>query len=174
MKLPPNIIQAPPDYVDDNLREAFQQIGFGALPLWTNVGCAIFVHVDKKSIRDCRYAVHSVKMELLEIDGCPLIRLDIKVYDRPKDPLHMDCFLNIFHPNQGNLPAIEALTEQEYMVFHWYDENLKYVRSSGIHWPVQLREDAKKIIEEARAIVARTGGGDFDKAKAKFIANNPL
>jgi hypothetical protein len=86
----------------------------------------------------------------------------------------MDCFLNINRTDDDHLPVIEALTEQEYMVFHWYDEKLKYVRSSRIHWEEEQREATKKIITAARDIVSRTGGGDFDNAKIKFMANNPL
>lgn len=171
-KLPPRILKAPPDYLDENMVTAFKALGFGCLPVWTNLGCALFVHVDSKTIKDCRYAVHSVNLKLHEVDGCPLIRLDLKVYDRPRDPLHMDCFLNIL--NENHLPAIEALTEQEVVPFHWYDERLQYIRSSGIPWRQENREAAARIFEQARQIVERTGGGDFDAAKAKFIAENPL
>ena len=174
MKLPDHILQAPPSYLDVNMVIAFKKMGYGCLPTWTHTGCALFTHVDSRTIKGCRNAVHSIRLELHEVDGCPLIRLDVKVYDRPGDPLHMDCFLNINRADQDHEPAIEALTEQEWMVFHWYDESLKYVRSSGVPWGVEQREAAKVIIEQARAIVARTGGGDFDRAKAKFTAANPI
>lgn len=174
MKIPEHILQAPPSYLDENMITGFRLMGFGCIPTWTNTGCALFTHVDAKTIRDCRNAVHSVKLELHEVDGCPLIRLNVKVYDRPGDPLHMDAFLNINRPDRDHEPAIEALAEQEWMVFHWYDENLKYVRSSGIHWEQLQRDTAKEIIEKAKAIIARTGGGDFDLAKARFISENPL
>lgn len=174
MKLPSHILQAPPEYLDENMIAAFRQIGYGCLPLWTNHGCALFVHIDTRSIKECRYAVHNVRLELHEVDGSPLIRLDMKVYDRPGDPLHMDCFLHINRQDGGHIPAIEALTEQEWIIFHWYDEKLKYIRSSGVRWPLEQREDAKKIIKEAQATITRTGGGDFDRAKAKFMQNNPI
>jgi len=172
MKLPPHILKAPLEYLDENMVQAFRQIGFGCLPIWTNHGCALFVHVDNRTIKNCRYAVHSVRLELHEVDGCPLIRMDVKVYDRPNDPLHMDCFLNI--GNADHLSALEALAEQEWLVFHWYDENLKYVRSSGISWGPEQRRAARDILSEARAIAGRTGGGDFNRAKKKFMENNPL
>jgi hypothetical protein len=173
-KIPGHILQAPPEYLDENMVKAFKQIGYGVLPLWTSHGCALFVHIDTRTIKDCRNAVHSVKLEMHEVDGCPLIRLDIKVYDRLDSPLHMDCFLSTNRNDKDHLPAIEALTEQEWFIFHWYDEKLKYVRSSGIRWYEENRAAAREIIQTAREIAARTGGGDFDKAKAKFMAENPL
>lgn len=173
-KLPPRILAAPPSYLDENMIAAFKQIGFGCLPTWTSQGCALFVHIDRRTIQACRYAVHSVKLELREVDGCPLIRLDVKVYDRPGDPLRMDCFLNITREDGGHLPAIEALAEQEWMVFRWYDENLQYVRSSGIRWGEEQRKAAKEIIRKAKEIVGRTDGGNFDRAKEKFMRENPI
>jgi hypothetical protein len=128
--------------------------------------------MDSRTIKDCRYAVHSVRLELHEVDGCPLLRLDVAVYDRRQDPLRMDCFLNI--QDEHAIHAVEALVEQEWMVFHWYDEQLRYVRSSGIHWPEENRKEATEMIAAAREIIARTGGGDFDRAKAKYMKQNPI
>ena len=173
MKIPSHILKAPPTYLDDNMIMAFRQMGFGCLPVWTSHGCALFVHIDTKTIKACRHAVHDVKLELHEVDDCPLIRLNVVVYDRLDDPLRMDCFLNVQDADH-QLPAIEALVEQEWMVFHWYGENLKYQRSSGIRWHQENRVAARQIIERAREIVAHTGGGDFDRAKKKFMEANPL
>ncbi len=171
-KIPPEILIAPPDYLPPEIIEAFNQIGYGVIPIWTNMGCSLFIHIDSKTIKACKNAVHSVRLELYEIEKFPLIRLDIKIYDRLDDPLHMDCFLNITDKHQ--IPEIEALTEQEYLVFHWYNEDLKYVRSSAIKWPRQQREEAKEIINKAKEIIAKYGPGDFNKAKAKFIKDNPI
>lgn len=171
-KIPPEVLIAPPEYLHPEMVKAFQKVGFGAIPIWTNTGCALFVHIDRKTIKDCRNAVHLAKVELYKIDGCPLIRMDIKVYDRPDAPLHMDCFLDI--TDKHSTSVIEALTEQEWLVFHWYDENLTYVRSSGIRWPVEQREEMKNIIAKAKEIIERTGGGDFNRAQAKFIATHPI
>lgn len=171
MRIPKEILAASPAYVDDNLRQAFEQVGFGCLPIWTSTGCTLFVQVDERTIRECRNAVHSVRLELHEVDGCPLLRLDVKVYDRPGDPLHMDCFLNV--QDTDHQEVVDALAEQEWMVFHWYVPGMKYARSSGIPWPPQQREEAGEIIKKARAIVD-SGGGDFDQAKAKWMTENQL
>lgn len=69
MKLPPHILKAPLTYLDDNMVTAFRRQGFGYLPLWTSQGCALFVHIDTRTIKACRYAVHDAKLELHEVDG---------------------------------------------------------------------------------------------------------
>ena len=171
-RLPKEILEAPPEYLHDEMIKAFGVIGYGSIPLWTNHGCAMFVHVDRKTIKDCKHAVHDIKLELHEIDSCPLIRFDIKVYDRVDDPLRMDAFLNI--QDEGQLAAAEALGEQEWIVFHWYDENLIYVRSSGVRWSKDNQDTAFVIVRNAKRLVEENGGGDFDRAKAKFIRDNPL
>lgn len=172
MKIPKRILVAPPEYLDENMVKAFKTIGYGCIPVWTNHGCALFVHIDSRTIKDCRYAVHSVNLELHVIDNAPLIRFDIKVYDRVDDPLHMDAFLNI--QNEDHIPAIEALAEQQWMVFHWYDEDLKYVQSSSIRWQDENRKTAAEIIQKAKNVIVETGGGDFDRAKMEFMNKNPL
>lgn len=166
------VLVAPPEYLDPETVKAFRLIGFGGLPKWTDKGCALFIHIDRETIEACRGAIHQVRVELHEVAGCPIIRIDVKVYDRQDDPLHFDCFLNI--QNDNDVPAIEALAKQDTMVFHWYDEHLRYQRSSAINWPKEQRRAAMEIIKAAREIVSRTGGGDFDKAKAIFMEANPL
>ncbi len=59
---------------------------------------------------------------------------------------------------------MEALREQKWIVFHWYDEKLKYVRSSAIHWSEEQRVETTRMVEAVRQIINRTGGGNFDSA----------
>lgn len=174
MQIPSHILKAPIDYLPDEMVDVFRRTGYGAIPNWTSHGCALFVHMDSKTIKNCRHAVHNVNLELYEVDGCPLIRIFVKIYDRLDSPLALEGFLNITREDEHDLPAILALTEQEWFVLHWYDENLKYVRSTGVPWGPEQRSAAKEIVEKARAIMVRTGGGNFDRAKEKFIKENPL
>lgn len=175
MKIPRGILQAPMDeLMSGDLLQFFKLHGYGGHPLWTNTGVAFFVYIDKRTIRECKGAIHDVKLELHEIDGCPLIRFDIKIYDRIGDPLHFDAFLNINRPDQNHTPLLEALMVQEWMIFHWYEPNFKYSNSTGIHWPETQRQAAKQIIEQAKEITVRTGGGNFDSAKTQYMALNPL
>ncbi len=172
MRIPSHLLQAPLSHLGDEATAAFRRMGFGCLPLWTSSGCALFVHLDLASIKACRSAINDVRLELAVIDNCPLIRLDIRIYDQPGEPLMMDCFLNIQDERCGL--AIEALVEQKWLVTHWYDEDLRYVRSSAIRWGQSQREGAKRIIANARKIVSETGSSDFDRAKAKYVVMNPL
>lgn len=173
MEIPRHLLQGSmDDLMSGDLKLFFKLNGYGGQPVWTNTGCAFFCYMDKRTCNSVKGAVHDVKLELHEIDGCPIIRFDVKVYDRLVDPLHFDAFINIQNPD--HLPVIEALTEQDWLIFHWYGPDFKYVRSTGIRWPAEQKEVAKAIIKQARNIITRTGGGDFNQAKAKYMKENPL
>lgn len=156
----------------EQMKEIFRKIGYGYLPEWTDRGCTMFVRHNRSTIETTRGAVYYIRLELYEVAGCPLIRLLTTIFDRPDDPLVMECFLNIQSEHQQ--PIIYALTEQETITFHWYDEEFKYVRSNIVKWSAKNREDAKEIIKMAQEIIERTGGGDFDTAKEIFVASTPL
>jgi hypothetical protein len=173
MKIPRELLEAPMDeLLGDDLLGAFKKLGYTGIPIWTNTGCAFFCYMDKKTCRQVKSAVHNVKLEYHEIDGCPLLRFDIKIYDQPVQPLHFDVFPNV--QNEHHLLAIEALTVQEWLIFHWYGPDFKYTGSTGVHWREEQRVATAAMINQAKELVARTGGGNFDKAKAKFMAENPI
>jgi len=173
MKIPRELLHAPMDEIlGDDLLGAFKILGYTGIPVWTNTGCAFFCYMDKKTCRQVKSAVHSVKLEYHEIDGCPLIRFDVRVYDQPIDPLHFDAFSNV--QDEHHLAALEALAEQEWLIFHWYRPDFKYTGSTGIHWTPEQRFAAAAILQQARDLVCLTDGGNFDRAKARYITENPL
>ncbi|MCL6559212.1 MAG: hypothetical protein K6U74_10530 [Firmicutes bacterium] len=131
-QFPEKIAVLPPNELSKNIREALLQIGYGCLPVWTGDGCSLFVRIDRATAEACRNVPYAVRLELHEVDGCPLLRLGVTVYDRPSDPLRMDCFLNV--QNEHDLPVVKVLVEQERLIFHWYDEALRYVHSAAIRW----------------------------------------
>lgn len=171
-KIPSEILIVLPDYLPLQMVEAFQIIGYGAIPQWTNTGCSLFVYMDTETINACRRAEYLLKLELLDVDGFPLIRLDITIYDRPDDPLRMDCFFNI--TSEYDMPMLEALSEQQWVVFHWYNEDLKYICSTAVRWPEKQRKEAKLILEKAREMISRKPSISFMEAKTKYMMANPL
>lgn len=169
---PEEIIVDSIENMPEQMKEAFRKIGYGYIPEWTDRGCTMFVRSDRQTIEATRNVPYSIKIELYEVAQCPLIRVLTTVYDRPEDPLIMECFLNIQDEHQQ--PIIHALTEQETVTFHWYDEQFRYVRSNIVKWSAKNREEVRQMIEMAQKIIDRTGGGDFDAAKKIFIASTPL
>lgn len=189
MKIPKEILQAPmDDLMSGDLRKTFKKIGYGGIPEWTNTGCTFFCWMDNKTCRDVKGKVHNVKMEYYEIDGYPLIRFDVVVYDNIDNPLEFDSFLNVGNEDHGYM--LGALMEQEWIVFHWYGENFKYRGSTGVRWKKENREWVKEIWEKGRECIRVGGVGGvnsensmnsekdfnrmFDRAKKKFMRENPI
>lgn len=153
-----------------NLRQAFELIGYGCLPTLSQAGCTLVVHVDRQTIDDCRGAPHDIRLELHEVGGCPVIRMAVRVLIA--DPLTMDCYLNI--QDAYMVEMIESLATQERLVTMWYDERLRPVRASAVTWHDTNRNTAREIIDRARQLVAETGGGDWEAARAAVMAANPI
>lgn len=173
MKIPKEIIQTSMnELMSEDLKKVFKKIGYGGIPVWTDMGCTFFCYMDNKTCREVKGKIHNVKMEYHEIAGCPLIRFDIVVYDDIINPLHFDSFLNI--SNEDHECMLDALKEQERIIFHWYDKDFKYRGSTAVKWKEENRMITGEIIEKGRECVEKKGIKDFDKAKDKFMRKNPL
>lgn len=160
------------DLMSGYLKEVFKKIGYGGIPEWTNMRCAFFCYMDDKTCRDVEGKIHNIKMEYYDIDGCPLIRFDIVVYDRLDQPLHFDAFLNVI--NEDHECVLEALTEQDRIIFHWYGEDFKYKGSTSVKWKEENRIIASEIIEKGKECVRVNSVKDFNRVKEKFMRENTL
>ena len=190
MKIPRELLQAPMnELMSGDLKKYFIKNGYNGIPEWTNTGCAFFCYMDNGTCRDVKGKVHNVKLEYYEINGFPLIRFDIVVYDRLDQPLHFDSFINIC--DESCVYMLGALMEQEWLIFHWYGEDFRYSGSTGIKWKEENRKWVKEIWEKGKKCVDGIGIDDgidsdginvdkkemdvrFNKVKEKFIRENPL
>lgn len=193
MKIPKELLQASmSELMSGDLKQYFIKNGYNGIPEWTNTGCAFFCYMNNKTCRDVKGKVHNVKLEYYEIEvddyKYPLIRFDVVVYDRLDQPLHFDSFLNI--GDESCVYVLGALMEQEWLIFHWYGEDFKYRGSTGIRWKNENREWVGEIWETGKMCINGIGidvnevskdkdnkkelDVRFNKAKEKFIKNNPL
>jgi hypothetical protein len=78
----------------------------------------------------------------------------------------MFVFLNIL--DEQSVACLKALPYQSWIVIHWYDENREHVASSGIEWSPENRKKVQTVIEQARGVIERTGGGDFEEAMTRI------
>jgi len=155
-----------------DLKEIFKKIGYGGILTWTNMGCAFFCYIDTKTCRNIKGKLHNIKMEYYKIDGCPLIRFNIVIYDDLVNPLHFDSFLNVI--NEDHEYILEALKKQDRIIFHWYSEDFKYRGSTSVKWKEENRIITSEIIEKSKECVRVNGVKDFNKVKEKFMRENPL
>jgi len=160
-KLPPNLLRTPDAYLDGQVKKIFQQSGFGGVPLWTESGCTIFVHTQADIIETTKGADLSVELDFEEVDGIPLIWLELEIAVADNDRHHVSIFLNIL--DDQAVSCLQALPYQRWIVIHWYDENREYTGSSAVEWSPDNQEKVRRVTQQAREVIERTGGGDFEE-----------
>jgi hypothetical protein len=151
--------------MDENLQNVFT--GYGCVPVLTNYGCTFYIHIDAETIRDCRERDCQVQLGLCNIEGFPLVHILIKIYDRSTKPLQFDCLFNVF--NESEYKRVLAFKDQEEIVFYWYDENLKYIRSSEVQWTEDNRRRAAEIVEATHNMMEKSCSEGFESARKKFF-----
>jgi hypothetical protein len=160
-KLPPNLLRTPDVYVDEQVKKIFQQSGFGGIPLWTESGCTIFVHTRADIIETTLGADLAVQLEFEEVDGVPLIWLELEIVIADTDHHRVSIFLNIL--DDQAVSCLRALPYQRWIVIHWYDEKREYTGSSAVEWSPDNQEKVRKVTQQAQEAIERTGGGDFEE-----------
>lgn len=160
-----NVIRLAPK-MDEKLLKVFT--GYGCVPVMTIYGCTFYIHLDQDTINECRKRTQQVLLGLADMDGFPLVTVRIKVYDRPSKPLQFDCLLNPY--KESDYKRIKAFTEQESVVFYWYNEDMKYVRSSEMLWSEENRSRAVEIVEVLENMMKKASADGFEDAKKKYFA----
>ncbi len=135
------------------------------IPVCSPYGCTLYFCMSEDMLRECRNKTQMIRMELHIIDGFPIVKIEVKIF--ADSPVKMDCFLNV--NDSLDLESIESLTKQDSVIFHIYDKNIKYVRSTMLEWPEESRQRAEEIVEVIKNTLSKYGGGNFEKAKAKYL-----
>ena len=116
------------------------------------------------------------RQELYRHPSSPVIRLLLRLYDRPHDPtpssLAFESFVNV--DNEGQCQDYAGLARQDTVDLHFYDEVLQRRLTKII--PNSLRPDVPLVLGTALRLRARIPGDrlDFDRAKADVVARTAL
>jgi hypothetical protein len=114
--------------------------------------------------------------ELCRHSSSPVIRLLLRLYDRPNDrppsSLAFESFVNV--DDEGQWSDYGDLARQELVDLHFYDESLRQRLTKQI--PNNLRSDVPHVLLTALRLRARIPNDrfDFDRAKADVIAHTSL
>ena len=116
------------------------------------------------------------RQELYRHPSAPVIRLLLRLYDRPHDPtpssLAFESFVNV--DDEGQRQEYGALAWQDLVDLHFYDEVLQRRLTKII--PNSLRPDVPLVLGTALRLRARIPNDcfDFDRAKADVLARTSL
>jgi hypothetical protein len=162
-----NVIRIAPA-LSETVRKAFT--GYGCVTMLTELGCTIYLHVALETAMKYRAGRHTVQLGLCDVEGFPLVHLMIRFGVGDEDGLQVDRLLNVF--DQHELGQLKAFTWQEEINFHWYDEGLKFVRSSVVVWSEKNRSEAGNILAIAQKMMETADRNGFGAASEWFLGLN--
>ena len=103
----------------------------------------------------------------------PLVRLELLVYDDPRDPFCFESFLNVAAPDQ--LAVLAELAGQEKLYMAFYGDDLTYRNTAVLPHGEQQWQRLDEIISRAETYWANLPeeARDFDRAKALYMQIHP-
>ena len=157
--------QLPPDLVD-----FLKDRPVACLLVPTNQGTVMAIKIPRRDIESASGIVPiRVRHELITHPAAPVIRIVTTIYDKPRNPLAMEMFVNVEDPQQK--ADYEALAEQNNLYMLFYDESVTHRLTKEVE--NAARDQIRTIVSKADELLAAIPKVqfDFDKAKADVVAN---
>lgn len=155
------------------VHEVFERSGYGCLAVESSRGIVHVCHASDDDIDNFIDRPVEARWDLIEMPTAPLVRLELLVYDDPRDPFCFESFLNVAAPDQLGVLAELAGQEELYLAFYGDDLTYRYtavlahgegqwqrlddiIARAELYW--------QSLPDEAR---------DFDRAKALYMRIHP-
>ena len=153
------------------IREVFEESGYGCLAVETNIGVVHVCHAADSDISEFRDKAVSYQWQLIKMPTAPLIRLQVDIIDRPFHPYRFESFLNVAQEDQARVLVQLANQDKLYLAFHGDDFSHRFTKV--IEHDNQQWQYLDELMSEAIDYWDRLPPEqrDFDRAKAEFQAN---
>jgi hypothetical protein len=151
------------------IREVFENAGYGCLAAESNIGVVHICHAADADIEDFADNPVLSQWQLIEMPTSPLIRLELTILDRPHNPYRFESFLNVAEQDQAQKLAQLADQDQLYLAF--YGDGLNYRYTKVIPHDEQQWQQLDELVEQAIAYEEEIPEErrDYDLAKAEFM-----
>ena len=155
------------------VREVFERTGYGCLAVESSRGIVHVCHASDEDIDNFVDKPVEARWDLIEMPTAPLVRLELLVYDDPRDPFCFESFLNVAVPD--HLAGLAELAGQEELYLAFYGDDLTYRYTAVLPHGEQQWQRLDEIISRAEAIWAglMPGVRDFDQAKSLYMQPHP-
>jgi hypothetical protein len=155
------------------VREVFERAGYGCLAVESRRGIVHVCHASDEDIDNFADQPVEARWDLIELPTAPLVRLELLVYDDPRDPFSFESFLNIAAPDQ--LAVLAELAGQEELYLAFYGDDLNYRYTAIVPHDEGQWQRLDGIISRAEAYWAGLPEAerDFDRAKALYMLIHP-
>jgi hypothetical protein len=151
------------------IRQAFEQTGYGCLAAETNVGIVHVCHAPDADITGFRGKPVVYQWQYVPLPTAPIIRLEMRVLDNPANPFRFESFLNVGDADQAR--CLTLLAQQEQLNLAFYGDDLHYRFTKVVphdkRQQAQLADLAQRATDYWEALPPERR--DFDRAKADFM-----
>jgi hypothetical protein len=151
------------------IRQAFEQTGYGCLAAETNAGIVHVCHAPDGDVEGFRGKPVVYQWQLIPMATAPLIRLEMRVLDDPRNPFRFESFLNIADSDQAK--CLTLLAQQDQLNLAFYGDELHYrftkVIAHDERQQAQLADLAQRAADYWQALPPEQR--DFDGAKREFM-----
>jgi DNA-binding Lrp family transcriptional regulator len=156
-----------------SVREVFERSGYGCLAVESRRGIVHVCHASDEDIDNFLDQPVEARWDLIEMPTAPLVRLELLVYDDPRDPFCFESFLNVAAPDQ--LAVLGELAGQEELYLAFYGDDLTYRYTAIVPHDEPQWQRLDEIISQAEAYWASLPREeqDFDRAKALYMLIHP-
>jgi hypothetical protein len=158
----------PPNELPAEIKEVFNQTGYGCLALESDIGIVHVCHAPDTDIDGFVNKPVTSRWQLIKMPTAPLIRLEVYIFDQQENPYRFESFLNVAEQEQEKVLA--ELANQDRLFLAFYGEDLGYRYTKVIPHDKQNWQQIDKMTMEAFNYLSRIPSEqqDFDKAKAEF------
>jgi len=142
------------------VREVFERTGYGCLAVESSRGIVHVCHASDEDIDNFIDKPVEARWDLIEMPTAPLVRLELLVYDDPRDPFCFESFLNVAAPDQ--LAVLAELAGQEELYLAFYGDDLTYRYTAVLPHGAQQWQRLDEIISRAETYWANLPPDDRD------------
>ncbi|MCI0648007.1 MAG: hypothetical protein L0332_30840 [Chloroflexi bacterium] len=164
---------APSAELPPEIREVFEQTGYGCMAVEANTGIVHICHAADADIEGFAGKPVRYQWQLILMPTAPLIRLELVILDNPRNPYRFESFLNVAEADQARVLARLAGQDRLYLVF--YGDGLGYRFTQAVPQSLQQQQRLDEIAAQAAAYwdALPPKRRDFDRAKAEFMLRYP-
>jgi hypothetical protein len=162
-----------PNALPKELADFLKDRPFACITQATDQGTVLVVKVPNREIQSARGRVPiHVAHELFNHPAAPVIRITVRIYDQPQNPLALETFINVEDSQQRSDYA--ALSNQETLDMLFYDEVLRHRLTKRVN--NVAKEDITQVLEQADRLFESIPKErfDFDRAKAAVMERTRL
>lgn len=97
-----------------------------------------------------------------------VLRMEMRIYDRPQAPYALETFMNVEDPEQ--LADLRRLTVQTHLQIHFFDRRCRYKFSKRLAQDAETRWSLVQAMDMALVTLKGLNGGwDFNRAKTEVV-----